>query len=75
MFLGLLNPDPLIRGMDLDPDPSIIKQKYKKNIGSYCFVIFLDFLSLKNDVNVPSKVINRKNFFFKLVFCWRLEGQ
>ncbi len=26
-FLGLLNPDPLIRGMDPDPDPSIIKQK------------------------------------------------
>jgi hypothetical protein len=26
MFLGLLNPDPLIRGTD--PDPSFIKQKY-----------------------------------------------
>ncbi len=28
-FLGLLDPDPLVRGMDLDPapDPSIIKQK------------------------------------------------
>jgi hypothetical protein len=25
--LGLLDPDPLIRGMDLDSDPSIIKQK------------------------------------------------
>jgi hypothetical protein len=25
MFLGLLDPDPLVR--DLDPDPSIIKQK------------------------------------------------
>jgi hypothetical protein len=25
MFLGLLDPDPLVRGMD--PDPSIIKQK------------------------------------------------
>ncbi len=25
MFLGLLNPDPLVRGMD--PDHSIIKQK------------------------------------------------
>jgi hypothetical protein len=24
---GLLEPDPLVRGMDLDPDPSIIKQK------------------------------------------------
>jgi hypothetical protein len=28
-FLGLLDPDldPLVRGMDPDPDPSIIKQK------------------------------------------------
>jgi hypothetical protein len=25
-FLGLLDPDPLIRGTDLDPDPSIIEQ-------------------------------------------------
>ncbi len=25
--LGLLDPDPLVRGMDSDPDPSIIKQK------------------------------------------------
>jgi hypothetical protein len=37
MFLGLLDPDPLVRGMDpdpdpaLDPDPSIIMQeKYEK---------------------------------------------
>ncbi len=29
MFLGLLDPDPLFKGMDpdTDPDPSIIKQK------------------------------------------------
>jgi hypothetical protein len=29
MFLGLLDPDPapLVRGTDLDQDPSIIKQK------------------------------------------------
>jgi hypothetical protein len=27
MFLGLPDLDPLVRGMDLDPDPSIIKQK------------------------------------------------
>jgi hypothetical protein len=30
MFFGLLDPDPLVRGMD--PDPSIIK----KNLDSYC---------------------------------------
>jgi hypothetical protein len=27
MFLGLPDTDPLVRGMDPDPDPSIIKQK------------------------------------------------
>ncbi len=29
VVLGLLDPDPLVRGMDLDPDldPSIIRQK------------------------------------------------
>jgi hypothetical protein len=27
MFLGLPDPNPLVRGVDLDPDPSIIMQK------------------------------------------------
>jgi hypothetical protein len=27
MFLGLLDPDPSVRGMDLDLQPSITKQK------------------------------------------------
>jgi hypothetical protein len=27
MFLGLPDPDPLVRGMDPDPDPSINMQK------------------------------------------------
>jgi hypothetical protein len=57
MFLGLPDPDPLVRGMVSDPDPdldpSITKQKRKKNLDSYYFVTFLDCLSLKNDVNVP----------------------
>ncbi len=64
MFLGLLDPDldPLVRGMDpdpdpaLDPDPSTVMQKYgKKNLDPYHFVNLFDFLSLKNDVNVASK--------------------
>jgi hypothetical protein len=72
MFLGFLDPDqdPLIRGMD--PDPSI-KQNGKKNVDSVLWLLF-DFLSLKSDVNVPSKSNKQKNFFFKLVFCWRLGG-
>ncbi len=27
MFMGLPEPDTLVRGMDPDPDPSLIKQK------------------------------------------------
>ncbi len=40
MFLGLLDPDadPLVRGLDPAPDPSIIKQNSKKNLDFYCFV-------------------------------------
>ena len=66
MFLGLQDPDPLVRGMDpdpdpaLDPDPSIIMQISKKNLDSYYFVTLIDFLSLKNDVNVPSKSNEQK---------------
>jgi hypothetical protein len=60
MFLGLPDPDPLVRGMDPDPDPSIIMQNSKKNLDSYYFVTLFDFLSLKNDVNVPSKSIRQK---------------
>ncbi len=36
------DPDPSVRGTDPDPapdlDPSITKQKSKKNLDSYCFV-------------------------------------
>jgi hypothetical protein len=59
-FLALLDPDPLVRGMDPDPDPALL---------------LFDFLSLKNDIKVPSKSNLQKTFFFKLVFCWHLEGQ
>jgi hypothetical protein len=57
MFLGLPDPDPLVR--DTDPDPSIISKNSKKNSDSYCF----DFFSLKNDVNAHSKsmVISKKS--------------
>ncbi len=53
MFLGLP-----------DPDPSIIKQKkVKKTLIPTVLWLFLDFLSLKNDVKVPSKSNKQKNFF------------
>jgi hypothetical protein len=37
MFLGLLDPDLLVRGNDPDPDLSQIKNG-KKNLNSYCLV-------------------------------------
>jgi hypothetical protein len=37
MFLGLLDPGPLVRCMDSDPDHPIVK-KSKKNLDSYYFV-------------------------------------
>jgi hypothetical protein len=80
-FFGLPNPDPLVRGMDLDPDPALDPNldpftiNNKKNLEFYYFVTFFDFLSLKNNVNVPSKSNKQKKLCQKLVFCWHLEGQ
>jgi hypothetical protein len=67
MFLGLLDPDPdpLVRGMgpDPDPDPAINKQKIvRKTLIPTVFLLLFDFLSLKNDVNVPLKS-NKQKFF------------
>jgi hypothetical protein len=61
MFLGILDPDPdqLVRGLDPDPVLSTSKNS-KKNLDSYCFLT--SFLSLKNDVNVPSKSNKQKTF-------------
>jgi hypothetical protein len=50
----------------------------KKNLKPYYFVTLFDFLSLKNNVNVPSKSntqTSRKNCVKKLALCWHLEGQ
>jgi hypothetical protein len=52
----------------LDPDPSIIMQNSKKNLDSWYFVTLFDFLSLKNDVNVPSKSNRQKKLFEKNSF-------
>jgi hypothetical protein len=45
-----------------------------KTLNSYYFVTIFDFLSLKNDLNVPSISNKQKNVFKRLVFCWYLEG-
>jgi hypothetical protein len=67
VFFGLPDPDPLVRGMDpdpaLDPDPSIVIsscKNNKKNLESYYLVTLFDFLSLKNNLNVPSKSNKQK---------------
>ncbi len=74
MFLGLLDPD-RIRQSEVWIRILLSSSKNsKKNLDSYYFVTSYCFLSLKNDVNLPSKVIS-KSFFSKLVFCSRLEGQ
>ncbi len=56
MFSGLPDPDPLVRGMEPSPDPSIIllssSKNSEKNFDSYYFVTSFDFLSLKKDVKV-----------------------
>jgi hypothetical protein len=46
----------------------------RKTLIPTVFTTSLELLSLKKDVNVPSKVISRRTFL-KLVFCWHLEGQ
>jgi hypothetical protein len=60
VFLGLPDPDPLVRDMDPDPDSSSSCKNSKKNLDSYYFVTLFDFLSLKNDVNVASKSNKQK---------------
>jgi hypothetical protein len=47
MFLGL--PDPLVRGMYLNPYPSSIKQKLLETLNPSVLWLPYDFLSLKND--------------------------
>ncbi len=45
----------------------------KKSLDSYCLVTSFDFLTLKNDVNVPLKVINRINFILNQSFVGILK--
>ncbi len=76
MFLGLQDPDPdplgrlwiRIRILLLSCKNS------KQNLDSYYLVTLFDFLSLKNDVNVPSKSNKQKKLYWKLSFLlafWR----
>ncbi len=53
MFLGILDPDPLVRDTDPAPDPSIKQKIVSKTLITTVLSLLFDFLSLKNDVNVP----------------------
>jgi hypothetical protein len=44
-----------------DPDPAINKQKNEEKHTVDCYVTFYDFLSLKDDVNVLSKINKHEN--------------
>jgi hypothetical protein len=63
--LGLLYPDPdlLVRGMDPEPDPSIIKQNSKKNPGFYCFVTSFWVFTFEKWCKSTFKKSKQKNFF------------
>ncbi len=63
MFLGPPDPDPLVRGMENPaPDRTLLSscKNSKKNLDSFYFVTLFDFLSLKNDVNLPTKSNKQK---------------
>jgi hypothetical protein len=60
--------------MDPDPDPGSSYHQAKigrKPLITTVLCLLFDFLSLKNDVNVPSRS-NRQKLFF--LISWRLEG-
>jgi len=59
--------DPHVLGLlDPEPDPSIYYNQAKilrKTMILTVLRLLLDFISLKNDENVPSKSIKQKTFF------------
>jgi hypothetical protein len=61
MFLGLPDPDSLVRDIDPKPDPPIIKTS-KKTLIPTVLILLKDFLFLKNVVNVPLISTKQKNF-------------
>jgi hypothetical protein len=58
MFLGLSDPDPIVRGTDPAPDLDQAKIARKTYIPTVLW-LFYDFLSLKNDVNVQKVIIKK----------------
>jgi hypothetical protein len=76
MFLGLLDPDPDPYGFISSSGSGFFYHETKivrKTLILNCFVTSVDFLFLKNDVNVRYLQINKQKNFF--LIGWRLEGQ
>ncbi len=76
MFFGLPDPDPdpLVRGMVWIRILLSSCNNNKKNLESYYSVTLFDFLSLKNNVSVPSKSNKQKKLCKKISFLlasWR----
>jgi hypothetical protein len=63
MFLGLPDPDPVVTGIDPDPDQQA--KIVSKTLIPTVLCLLLDLLYLKNYVTVQylQKVIGRKTFF------------
>ncbi len=76
MFLGLpdTDPDPLVRGMDPDPDSSIIMQIWQVKPWFLLFCASFWLFIFENDVNVASKSNRQKKIVLKICFLlasWR----
>jgi hypothetical protein len=61
---------------DPDPDPYLYHQEkiVRKTLIPTVLCLLLDFLSLKNDVNLPSKVISKKTLFKNWFFVPKCHG-
>jgi hypothetical protein len=62
MFLGLPDPDPLVRGTNPDPDPSIFQQNSKKNMDSFCSVTLWSSGVMLQELTVPRKLFSPAPF-------------
>jgi hypothetical protein len=65
-FLGLPDPDPLVRGTGSSHHQAKIKRKL---LISTVLSLFYDFLSVKNDVNLPPKSDKQKKFEKKFLLA------
>jgi hypothetical protein len=67
MLLGLPDPDPLVRGTDLDPS-KISRKSFDSNFSVTSLWVFI--FEKWCPVNEPSSKSNKQKIFF----CWRLKG-